>query len=108
MEFVKLILSNLSGIIEIVALVIILVKYMRQAIKEKSWTKIVRMISVYMERSEPMFDNGADRKAWVTKMIQEFANSIGYDINMTEIGQLIEDLCAMSKVVNAPNEEEGE
>lgn len=108
MEWAKLILSNLTGIAAIITLVISLVKYVKQAIKERNWPEVVKMVSGYMEQAEDMFENGADRKQWVMAMVQVSADSVKYNINMTEIGQLIDDLCAMSKKVNVPNEEAGE
>lgn len=105
MEWAKLILSNLTGIAAIIALAISLVAYVRKAVKEKNWPQVVKMVSVYMERAEKMFDNGADRKEWVMAMIKASADAVSYDIDMTEIGQLIDDLCSMSKVVNGEAEE---
>ena len=107
MEWAKLIISNLTGIAAIIALVISLVKYVKQAIKEKNWPQVVKMVSDYMEQAEDMFDSGADRKQWVMAMVQVSADSVKYNINMTEIGQLIDDLCAMSKVMNGEKKEDG-
>ena len=107
MEWAKLIISNLTGIAAIIALVISLVKYVKQAIKEKNWPQVVKMVSDYMEQAEDMFDSGADRKQWVMAMVQVSADSVKYNITMTEIGQLIDDLCAMSKVVNGEKKEDG-
>ena len=108
MEWAKLILSNLTGIAAIITLVISLVKYVKQAIKERNWPEVVKMVSGYMEQAEGMFENGTDRKQWVMAMVQVSADNVKYNINMTEIGQLIDDLCAMSKKVNAPDEKVGE
>ncbi len=107
MEWTKLIVSNLTGIAAFIALVISLVKYVKQAIKERNWPQVVKMVSDYMTRAEEMFDNGADRKEWVMAMVQVSAAAVKYNINMTEIGQLIDDLCAMSKVVNGEKTEDG-
>lgn len=107
MEWVKLIFSNLTGIAAIIALVISLVKYVKQAIKERNWPQVVKMVSDYMATAEEKFDNGADRKQWVMAMVQVSAESVKYDINMADIGQLIDDLCEMSKVVNGEKSEEG-
>lgn len=104
MEWVKLILSNLTGIAAIIALFISMIKYADRAVKEKNWTKIVKMVSGYMERAESMFDNGADRKEWVMAMTQVSAETTNYDVNMSEISKLIDDLCAMSKKVNVQTE----
>lgn len=75
MEWAKLIISNLTGIAAIIALVISLVKYVKQAIKEKNWPQVVKMVSDYMEQAEDMFDSGADRKQWVMAMVQVSADS---------------------------------
>lgn len=107
MEWVKLILSNLTGIAAVIALVISLVKYVKEAIKERNWPQVVKMVSDYMAVAEEKFDNGADRKQWVMAMVQVSAETVKYNINMAEIGQLIDDLCKMSKVVNGDKTEEG-
>lgn len=108
MEWAKLILSNLTGVAAIIALVISLIKYVKQAVKERNWPEVVKMVSDYMAEAEEKFSNGADRKKWVMAMVQVSAEAIKYNVNMTEIAKLIDDLCAMSKKVNAPNEEVGE
>jgi len=59
-----------------------------------------------METAEEKFDNGADRKEWVLAMVKASADTVDYDINMEEISKLIDDLCKMSKKVNAPAETE--
>lgn len=101
MEWAKLILSNLTGIAAIIALLVTLAKYVKQAIQEKNWGQIVKLVSGYMEEAEDKFDNGADRKQWVLAMVQVTAEQMKYSVNMAEIGQLIDDLCALSKKVNA-------
>lgn len=107
MEWAKLILSNLTGIAAIIALVISLVKYVKEAIKERNWPQVVKMVSDYMAVAEEKFDNGADRKQWVMAMVQVSAEAVKYNVNMADIGQLIDDLCRMSKVVNGDKAEEG-
>ena len=106
MEWTKLIFSNLTGIAAVITLVLSLVKYVKQAVKEKNWPVVVKMVSEYMERAETMFSNGADRKEWVLAMIKASADSVKYNIDMAEIAQLIDDLCDMSKVANGEKKEE--
>lgn len=107
MEWAKLIISNLTGIAAIIALVISLVKYVKQAIKGRNWPQIVKMVSEYMAEAEDKFTSGADKKQWVMAMVQVSAEAVKYDINMSEIANLIDDLCAMSKVVNGEKMEDG-
>lgn len=99
-EWVKLIVSVLSGLAVTIPLVIQLVKYVQRAIKERNWPEVVRIVMGYMERAETMFEKGADRKEWVLAMVKASTDTIKYEIDMDEISALIDSLCDMSKVVN--------
>ena len=99
-EWVRLIVSVLSGLAATIPLVVQLVKYVQRAVKEKNWPQVVNLVMSYMERAEAMFEKGADRKEWVLAMVKASADTIKYEINMDEISALIDSLCDMSKVVN--------
>lgn len=99
-EWVRLIVSVLSGLAATIPLVVQLVKYVQRAIKEKNWPQVVNLVMGYMERAEAMFEEGADRKEWVLAMVKASADTIKYEIDMDEISALIDSLCDMSKVVN--------
>lgn len=96
----KYIIYSIPDLIIILFLIIELISFVKKAIKAKNWSVILKMLIEYMESAEEMFESGADRKAWVLKMIQSSAENIGYDINLETISQKIDELCAMSKVVN--------
>lgn len=108
MEWARLILSNLTGIAAIIALMFSMVQYVRQIIKDKNWPEIVKMVSDYMEQAEDMFDNGASKKDWVMAMVKASPEAVKYGINMADIDNLVDNLCKMSKKVNAPTEKAGE
>ena len=38
----------------------------------------------------------------VLQMVKSSADTINYDVNMDEVGALIDSLCDMSKVINTP------
>ena len=99
-EWVRLIVSVLSGLAATIPLVVQLVKYVQRAVKEKNWPQVVNLVMSYMERAEAMFEKGADRKEWVLAMVKASADTIKYEIDMDEISALIDSLCDMSKVVN--------
>lgn len=99
-EWVKLIVSVLSGLAATIPLVIQLVKYVKQTIKERNWPEVVKIVMGYMERAETMFEKGADRKEWVLAMVKASADTVKYNIDMDEISALIDSLCDMSKVIN--------
>lgn len=106
MEWMQLIVSVFAGLATAIPLAIKLVEYVQKAVKEKNWSKVLDMVMKYMTTAEEMFDNGADRKEWVLAMVKASAETVNYDIDMEVISKLIDDLCKMSKTVNAPNEVE--
>lgn len=57
-----------------------------------------------MKEAEKKFDTGAEKKEYVMSMIKASADTINYDIDMDAISDLIDSLCSMSKVVNAPTQ----
>lgn len=95
------VLPILSGLLVTIPLVIKLVEYVKKAVKEKNWTKLIELVINYMEQAEEKFDNGADRKEWVMAMIAATADTVNYDVDMKVVSDLIDGLCSMTKVVNA-------
>lgn len=102
MEWLTYLVAILSGLATAIPLVIKLVEYVQKAVKERNWGIMLDMVMRYMAAAEQMFDNGADRKEWVLAMVKASADTVNYNINMEEISKLIDDLCGMTKVVNAP------
>lgn len=101
-ELLKLLIAALSGLATAIPLVIKLIEYVKAAAKEKNWNKVVELVLSLMAEAERKFEEGADKKQWVLAMVKASADTINYDINMEEISALIDNLCAMSKVVNYP------
>lgn len=104
MEWYEIFVEILKGLIVVIPLVVGLVKYVKQAIQEKNWQQLVNLVMNLMAEAEGKFDNGADRKQWVLAAIEASAKTINYPIDLEQISKLIDDLCAMSKQVNAPKE----
>ncbi len=107
MEWLQLVVSVLAGLVTAIPLAIKLVEYVQKAVREKNWNNMLDMVMELMKTAEDMFDSGADRKEWVIEMVKASADIINYDVDMKAIGQLIDDLCAMSKVVNGEKKEDG-
>ena len=104
MEWYEIIISILSGLAVAIPLVIKLVEYVKQAIQEKNWGQLLTLVMNLMEEAEGKFDNGSDRRQWVLDMVQESANMINYDIDINQVGALIDSLCELSKKINASKE----
>ena len=102
MDWLEIVLSILSGLATAIPLVVGLVKYIQKAIKEKNWNKLVDLVMNLMKEAETKFDNGLERKEWVLMMVKASADTIDYDINLEEVGNMIDALCGLTKVVNPP------
>ncbi len=100
MEVFYNIVEILSGLIVIIPLVIELVKYVKIAIKEKNWSKLVDIVLNLIIEAETKFDNGADKKEWVIDMVSNVSESINYDLDKEKLSKLIDDFVKMSKSVN--------
>ncbi len=108
MEWYEIIVSILSGLAVTIPLVIKLVEYVKKAVQEKNWNKLLALVMKLMAEAEEKFDNGADRKEWVLGMVEASADIVDYKIDLEQVGELIDSLCAMSKKVNAPDKEVSE
>lgn len=95
-------IAILTGLATAIPLVIALVKYIKQAIQEKNWNQLLKLVTDLMKEAETKFDTGAQKKEWVMAMVKASADSINYPIDMSEISKLIDALCDMTKVVNPP------
>jgi hypothetical protein len=104
MDWVNVIVSILSGLAVAIPLVIELVKWVKKAVEEKNWQELLRLVTNLMKEAEAKFDNGADREEWCLMMVKASADTINYKIDLEQVRELIQSLCAMSKVVNAPKE----
>lgn len=102
MKWYEILITILSGMITAIPLIVKLCEYVQKAIKEKNYTALVTLVMELMKDAEDMFDTGADRKTWVMERIEASAALINYDFDEAAISELIDQLCAMTKIVNAP------
>ena len=105
MEWYEILIEILSGLIVIIPLVVKLVEYVKKATKEKNWGDLLKLVTNLMEQAEVKFDNGNERKEWVLMMVKASADTINYDIDLEQVSNMIDSLCSLTKVVNAPKEE---
>ena len=104
MEWYEIVLNVLSGLVIAIPLIVELVKYVKMAIKEKNWGKLLSLVIQLMTEAEGKFEDGADRRTWVIDMVKASADAINYDIDDEKLGTLIDDLCKMSKKINITKE----
>lgn len=100
MAWWQLLIEVLSAIIMMIPLVVKLVQYVEVATREKNWGNMLRLVTDLMGTAEDKFDKGADKREWVLMMVESSAKTLNYDIDLEQIGKLIDDLCAFSKTIN--------
>ena len=104
MEWYEIFVEILAGLAVAIPLVVELVKYVQKAVQEKNWSKLLALVMKLMAEAETKFDNGAARREWVIGMVAASADIVDYKIDAEQLGDLIDKLCAMTKVVNPPVE----
>lgn len=108
MQWINYAISILSGLAVAIPLVIKLVEYVKKSIREKNWSKLLDLVMNLMKEAETKFETGAEKKEWVLAMVKASADTINYDIDTNAVSELIDSLCDMTKVVNAPSNTENE
>ena len=105
MDILNLLIEVLTGLAIVIPLIIELVKYVKKSALERNWTNLIQLVMKLMAAAEEKFDNGTDRKQWVIAMVQASANAVNYPISDKELGDLIDDLVALTNKVNIKLEE---
>lgn len=100
MEVLEIILSIVTGVAACIPLVIQLVKYIQAAAKEKNWGKLVVIVSNFIAEAETMFPDGASKKEYVISSVLNISKTIDYPIDKEMLGELIDNLVALSNKVN--------
>ena len=107
-QWLEYALQIVSGLVVLIPLIVKLIEYVQKASKEKNWNKLLELTMNLMQEAETKFTDGASKKQWVLAMVKASADSINYDIDIEEVGKIIDSLCAMTKVVNPPIEQNTE
>ena len=98
--WIQAVISVLSGIAVVIPMIIKLVEFSKQVIKEKNWSQMLRLVMNLMAEAETMYQTGAEKKEWVLKELRAMAESLNYDIDWTVVSQMIDALCDMAHEVN--------
>lgn len=99
-EIIRIVVSLVEGLAICIPLVIALVKNIKKAVQEKNWNHLIRMAFDYMAEAEELFSEGAAKKAWVMRALEETAIQTGMEWNAEveqKISQMIDDTCALAK-----------
>ena len=107
-QWMQCILQIVSGLVVLIPLAVKLIEYVQKASKEKNWNQLLSLTMHLMEEAEQKFTEGAQKKEWVIAMVKASADSINYEIDIDAVSRMIDELCAMTKVINPPVSEESD
>ena len=111
MKWIELAISLLSALAVIIPLGIKLFQTSQELVRQKNWPQIVKALTEYMAKAETLLAYGVDRKAWVMAMIQLTASQLNYTMtpeDISNISDLIDQMCDMATIVNTPEMSEEE
>lgn len=100
-QIINVIVAVLAGLATCIPLVLKLVQYVKKAAQEKNWNALLGLVMKLMEQAEKKFEDGATRKEWVMAMVQTSAEYINYPVDVQALSDLIDQLCNLTKKVNA-------
>ena len=100
-NWINLIIAILSGLVTAIPLVMQLVKYVKAAIQEKNWSKIMKLVLNLMIEAEKVYSTGIERKQYVISAIESIKDTLNYQIDMDQISNMIDEIVRASRVINA-------
>ena len=100
MDILNLILAIVTGLTTCIPLVIQLVKYVKAAIKEKNFGNIMQIALDLMPEAEEKFSTGAERKEYVMNNVQSLSNTLGYEVDLDRVSDMIDSIVEASKKIN--------
>ena len=103
-NFIQFIPGILTGLAVAIPVVVQLVKYVKELVREKNWYRLVKAVLRLMIAAEEQFEKGSVKKDYVLVMAKTAAAEIGIEFDEEKIGEMIDALAAMSKSVNVTKE----
>lgn len=100
-NWINLVIAILSGLVTAIPLVIQLVKYVKAAIQEKNWSKVMQLVLNLMTEAERNYATGAERKQYVISSIELIKDTLNYQVDIDQISAMIDAIVAASKTINA-------
>lgn len=104
MKWIELCVAALAGLVVCIPIVAELVMRVREAVQEKNWASLLKIVMSLMCEAEHSFATGASRKAFVMAQLAGAAAACNYDLTdeaREKISDMIDAMCSMAKTVNA-------
>lgn len=105
-NYMNLIIAILSGLVTATPLVIQLIKYVKAAIQEKQWSKVLTLVLNLMTEAERAYSSGEERKIFVMNSIESIKDTLNYQVDMNQISEVIDQIVLASKTINSKEKTE--
>ena len=99
-DILNLVLAIITGLGTAIPLAIQLVKYIKLAIKEKNFGKIMKIALELMTEAEENYATGAEKKEYVMDSIAKLSKSLDYDVDLDAVSAMIDAIVESSKKIN--------
>ena len=104
--YINLAIAILSGLVTAIPLVVQLVKYVKAALQEKQWSKVLTLVLNLMTEAERAYASGEERKVFVMNSIESIKDTLNYQIDMNQISNIIDEIVLASKTINSKSKTE--
>lgn len=102
-NWIEMLVAILAGLVVCIPLVVNLIEVVREAVMERNWSTLIKIVMNFMVEAERVFDNGYDRKQWVMSQLDAAAKTANYDLTeeaRQRISDMIDAMCTMAYTVN--------
>lgn len=100
MDLIEMITTILIGLATTIPLIISLIKYIKESIRQKNWYNLFNLVINLMQEAENKFNDGITKKEYVLDMVKASADTINYSIDINTVSSLIDNICNITKVIN--------
>ena len=101
MEWLEIIMGIILGLLVLIPFCVNVFKWVKKMIADKKWPELIKIVIKLIAEAEEACPDGASRKEYVMQMVKSAAEAMDYDVDMDEISKFIDNVVAMTKLVNA-------
>ena len=100
-NWIDIIVSILSGLTVCIPLVVQLIKWVKAAIQEKNWSKVMQLVLNLMTEAEKIYQTGEERKEYVLSSVEQIKGVLEYEVDMKVVSEMVDAIVLASHTINA-------
>ena len=87
MDLIEMITTILIGLATTIPLIISLIKYIKESIRQKNWYNLFNLVINLMQEAENKFNDGITKEEYVLDMVKAFSSVNGIEIPYKIVGR---------------------